>query len=325
MEIRICQYFALAAAALGLPAIAAAQSSVGGGDRIILSTGVHCRAAPDGAVSATRLHAGDVIWKPAVRFGPPVWYFDATRGEPGSAGCWIPGDATAPFDGRHPEIGYAAVVDHLLSRRDTAPFAEYVEVQNVLEAVPLYQSDGTLSLIDRFPLVRYRSLQLINRAVRSVRWHNNPDAPLTQAWIFAHRNVLEYGESAASWQVTSRAYWDIFDKHPNEPWSEDLAWVAGQYSSFGDECDADCYLGMITEGPQQYWTRLPHGAHVTQALAKADEIASAAIKDGVGEGAPTLPAIESVRKSLSAVTAPGKVHLLALLAELQQKVKPRRP
>ena len=115
------------------------------------------------------------------------------------------------------------------------------------------------------------------------------------------------------------SYWDLFDKHPNEPWSEELAWVAGQYSPFGDECDADCYLYMITAGPQQYWIRLPHGAHVAQALAKADERASEAIKDGVGEGAPTLPAIESVRKSLSAVTAPGKVHLLALLDELQKR------
>ena len=312
------------AAALALPAIVAGQSATGAGDRIVLSTGVRCHTSPDGPVSATRLHAGDIFSKPAVKFGPPIWYFDANLGEFGSRGCWIPGEATAAFDRLHPEAGYAAVVNHLLSRTDTVPFAEYVEVQNILEAVPSPAGDS-LSMIDRYPLLRFRSLQLIDRALPFLRWRRNPDAPLTEAWLAAHKPLLEYGEPSAIWQVTARSYWNIFDKHPNEPWSEELAWVAAQYVGDGDECDADCFLRVIRSGAEQYWIRLPHGAHVPQALARADTLAASALRDGAPEGAPTLPAIESVRKSLSAVTAPGKVHLLSLLDELQQKVAPRRP
>jgi hypothetical protein len=99
-----------------------------------------------------------------------------------------------------------------------------------------------------------------------------------------------------------------------------LAWHAAQRTTPGDECGADCFLGMIAYGPQQYWMRLPNGPSIHKVLTLALRLADHAI-EGIGEEAPTRKAIDDVRSSLARVDAPEKLALLDRLARLDRAVK----
>jgi hypothetical protein len=305
------------------PARAAAQAHPNV-ERIVLTNGVRCHSAADGAAVAHGYHAGDLVHASTSidGRGGQRWYFDSWQVSGNAPACWVPGEATAPYDWRHPETGYTAVVDHILKRTDRVSRADYVEIQNLLEQVPPPdQPGGDHSLNDRFGLLHFRSLQLIERMMSSVTSNGIANDPLMKAWILAHHDVLQFHEPSADWEVPAQPYWDLFSKNSDASWADELAWVAAQHLPMGDECDADCHLIMIIEGPQQYWMRLPHGAALDQALKLADGLATDALTT-VPDGPPTRQHIDAIRKSLLDVDSPGKAHLLERLGELERTAKP---
>jgi hypothetical protein len=289
--------------------------------RLVVATGATCHSLPDpGSPIAQRYHLGDVIGasKATKGLGGRIWYFDSWRVMGISPTCWLPANVTVPFSREHPESGFAAVAAYTLGR-DTASFETLVDAENFLEDPNHYGGPGESPLATS-GLLQFRRLQLVERASRLVNAHALEDAPLKRAWIIAHHDVLGFSEPDAMWFVPNQLYWKIYDVNAGAPWAEELAWHAAQRMPPGDECGADCYLGMIAYGPQQYWTRLPSGPSVRKALALALELADHAI-EAIDEEAPTRAAIDGVRSSLTRVGGPEKLALLDRLARLDRAVK----
>lgn len=304
---------------IGMPASHAADSL-----RLIASTGATCHSFPDDeAPIATHYHLGDVVSASTSAQGQGVlWYFDAWRVKGISPTCWVRASATVPLEADHHDAAYAAIVDRLLAR-DTTSFETLVAVENLLVAPNPYSGAG----MDRPPfeasgLLRYKRLLLIERAASLLRGMTIADAPLKQAWVLAHGDILYYHDPSAMWFVANDKFWAVYDANRNAPWAGELASYAAQRNPpSGDECDADCYLWMLTQGSQQYWMRLPNGPTIAKALTIATQFADDAIQ-GIGEGPPTRPALDTVRKSLTRVVAPEKQALLDRLVRLQRAVKP---
>jgi len=290
--------------------------------RLVVVTGATCHTLPDpGSPIAQRYHIGDVIGASKSTRGPGgrVWYFDSWRVTGISPTCWAPANVTVPFSREHPESGFAAVTKYILAL-DTASFETLVDAENFLEEPNHYGGPGESPLATS-GLLQFERLQLVERAARLVDAHALGDAPLKRAWIIAHRDVLAFAEPDAMWLVPNEHYWKLYDAHVGAPWAEELAWHAAQRTPPGDECGADCFLGMIAYGPQQYWTRLPSGPSIHKALTLALQLADNAI-EAIEEEAPTRAAIDGVRLSLARVGAPEKLALLDRLARLDRAVKP---
>jgi len=290
--------------------------------RLVVATGTTCHTLPDpGSPIAERYHLGDVVGpsKSTKGLGGRIWYFDSWRVKGISPTCWLPANLTVPFSREQPEPGFAAVVERVLAR-DTASFEALVEAENFLIG-PNYYSGNTESPLETSGLLRFRRLQLVERAARLVDAHELEDAPLKRAWILAHRDKLGFSEPDAMWFLPNDYYWKLYDANVGAPWAEALAWHAAQRTPPGDECGADCFLGMIAYGPQQYWTRLPNGNSISKVLTIAVRLADNAIA-GIEEDPPTRKAIDGVRSSLARVGAPEKQALLDRLARLDRAVKP---
>lgn len=290
--------------------------------RVVLKTGARCHTETAlQSPAAYVYHIGDTVhasqWKQVN--GRRTWYFDSWRVMGVSPSCWIDGRETTPLDPAHPDIAYVVVADSLLARPD-ATFDDYVELLAGFEARPRYAADGK-SLADRFPVIRYKSLQLIERAAGLANRWSAADAPLRRAWIVAHQNVLSYYEPDAAWNVPTARYWALLDGNEVASWAEGLAWTAAQKIPGSDECYADCFLSMIADAPQQYWMRFPAGAHIGAALRRADSLAVFALRN-VTEEPPTKKLIATIRMSLAPVSAPEKAHLLDLLTQLDRVAKP---
>ena len=290
--------------------------------RLILATGTTCHTLPDlDSPAAERYHLGDVVGpsNSMKDHGGRLWYFDAWRVKGISPSCWVPAGATIPFDRERPESGFAAVAEHALAR-DNASFDVLVEAENFLLEPNPYAGVGQ-SPIAKSGLLKFRRLMLIERASALVTAFRVQDAPLEHAWILAHRDLLGFAEPDAMWFVPNEHYWKLYDANVGAPWAEELAWHAARRTPPGDECGADCYLGMIAYGPQQYWTRLPNGRSIHKVLTLALQLADDAI-EAIEEEAPTRAAIAGVRLSLARVGAPEKLALLDRLTRLDQAVKP---
>jgi len=304
------------------PPLLAQQAPVDS-QRMVLSTGTVCHAATDeSSPAAHRYHAGDIVHssKSATGLGRRVWYFDSWQVMGISPTCWVLGSATVPYDPAHPDLAYAALVDHVLARTDTVSVAGCVEIENLLEVRNPYTGNDP-ALVRRFPTLRFRSLLLMDKILGKITQWSIADAPLERAWVIAHQDQLVYSEPDASWYVRADEFWTLTDQHKAEPWTEALAWAAAQRPALGDECGADCFLSMVMGGPQMYWARYPTGSHIGAALTLADTMVAHAITFGVGEEPPTRPMIERVRTSLRSVTDPGKAHVLELLSKLELHVK----
>ena len=291
--------------------------------RLIAVTGSACHTLPDPASPiAERYHLGEVVGatKSARGLGGRIWYFDAWRVKGVSPTCWVPANVTVPFSREHPEPGFAAVAERVLARGDSASFETLVEAEDFLEEPHPYAGVGE-SPLAASGLLQFRRLELIERAAALVDAHELEEAPLRRSWVVAHHDLLFFFEPDARWFVPNENYWKVYDANATAPWAEELAWYAAQRIPPSDECDADCFLGMIASGPQQYWTRLPAGPSIDKVLALATRLASEAI-EAIDEGAPTRPAIDSVRVSLAKVQAPGKQAVLDRLTRLDRAVKP---
>src|SRR5258708_18268948 len=214
--------------------------------RIVLETGATCHAKPDeqGAI-AHRYHVGDIVHasQSTQGMGRRAWYFDGWRVMGISPSCWIDGKVTVPFDSRQPEPAYVALADHLLGRT-SVPFAEYVELINKLETRPPYEAKAK-SLVERFPVLAFKRLQLIDGAAQPRSRLPEEYAPLRDAWITAHRDALAYFESGDLWYVPADRYWSLFELNKDAPWAEDAVWAGEQVRDGQEECYADCHLAMI--------------------------------------------------------------------------------
>ena len=288
--------------------------------RLVVVTGATCHTLPEpDSPIAERYHLGDVVGasKSATR-GGRVWYFDSWRVKGISPTCWVPASVTVPFSREHPESGFAAVAEFILAR-DTASFETLVDAENFLEEPNHYGGPGE-SPLGTSGVLQFRRIQLVERAAGLVDAHALEDAPLKRAWILAHHDLLGFAEPDAMWFVPNEHYWKLYDANAGAPWAEELAWHAAQRTPPGDECGADCFLGMIAYGPQQYWTRLPSGRSIDKVLTLANKRADEAIA-AIDEEPPTRKAIDGVRSSLARVGAPGKLALLDRLARLDRAVK----
>jgi hypothetical protein len=291
--------------------------------RLIVATGTTCHTLPDAdSPIAERYHLGDVVGASTSTKGSGgrIWYFDAWRVKGISPSCWVPANVSVPFDREHPESGFATVAERVLAV-DSASFDMLVEAENFLVEPNPFDSGIGPSPIATSGLLQFRRLVLVERASRMVSAYGMQGAPLQRAWILAHRDILGYAEADAMWFVPNEQFWKLFDANVGAPWAEDLAWHAAQRTPPGDECGADCFLGMIAYGPQQYWTRLPNGRSIGKVLTLATRLADEAIT-GIQEEPPTRAAIDGVRSSLARVGASEKLALLDRLARLDRAVKP---
>jgi hypothetical protein len=213
--------------------------------RVILATGTTCHTLPEvDSPVAERYHFGDVVGasKSLKDRGGRVWHFDAWRVKGISPSCWVPANATVPFDRDHPESAFGAVAEHVLAR-DTASFETLVEAENFLiEPNPYAEIGIGQSPVAKSGLLQLRRLMLIERASRLVTAFGVQDAPLQHAWILAHRDLLGFSEPDAMWFLPNGYYWTLYDANVGAPWAEELAWHAAQRSPPGDECGADCFL-----------------------------------------------------------------------------------
>lgn len=292
---------------------------------MIASTRATCHSSPDAAAPVVaHYHLGDVVAASKSTNGTGgVWYFDAWRVKRVSPACWVSASATVPIGLGHDDVAFATIVDQVLAR-DTASFETLVSAENLLVA----PNPSTGGGMERAPiagsgLLRYKRLLLIERAAGLSRKLDLVRAPLAHAWFLAHADVLYYHGPSALWFVANDKFWAVYDANRDAPWADELAtYVAQRNPPVGDECDADCYLGMLARGPQQYWMRLPNGPAIGKVLTLATQFADDAIKDGIGEGAPTRGAIDSVRSSLAQVVAPEKQALLERLVALDRAVNP---
>ena len=305
--------------ALGFPGVLQAQIAT----RMVIATHAACRKEPN--VSAVRVHTyklGDLVGATKVsKEEGTSWYFDQWRISGRSPSCWIYGPLTTEFVQSNPEPALLAAIDHVLQRHNEARFEDYVEVDNLLAA------GHFSSVVNSSGLLQFRKLSLIHRAIArpDARARQLDREPLKKAWVLSYRDLL-YISYDDYWHVRPETFWNLYDKHAQAPWAVDLAWTAAQLRIPGDECYASCVLEILRRTYLQYWTRLPQGPAINQALAgampRAKHAADIACSDkGVDYSVPN-PLIESFRKSLVDVTAPEKNQLLDYLDQIERKCYP---
>ncbi|MEJ2504342.1 MAG: hypothetical protein P8177_13680, partial [Gemmatimonadota bacterium] len=305
---RILALLAIVAVGSGvLPTDLAAQADL----RMVLGSGVVCRARPDpGAPVRHRYALGDRVGATEERLvGGVTWYLDAHRVR-GEEQCWIYGPLTVEWDRSDRMPALLAAADHVLAREGPVPFAEYVAVDNLLTQTGTRFGEDA-PVIDGSPLLQLRRLQVIDRAVGAADAGRRPVEldPLKSAWMFAHRDVVEYYEPAGRWLMAAEVYWHLFDRHRDAPWAEEIAWAAANGTVPGDECYADCLLDRIERTWARYWAEYPRGVHTEAAVRNAIEIlewgAAWACEPAMYDPADVAARIRRIHSTLDAVTVPG--------------------
>jgi hypothetical protein len=191
-------------------------------------------------------------------------------------------------------------------------------VLNVFENPTTRGTYDGKSLIESSDRLRFTAIRLVEGAANRLEIFHL--TPLQEAWVIAHRDLISRQEPDASWRIRPVAYWQLFERNQGAEWADELAWVAAQLVPVTDECGADCHLFIIQEGPQQYWTRIPSGRYLRDALARANLMAVDAITAASYE-APTRVPIDKLRASLANVDPQSKAELLQTLARLERLVK----
>ena len=205
-----------------------------------------------------------------------IWYFADQYSKRGRA-CWIYGPYTAetsphsvpsgPYTAadfaQDAERDWLAVLDHILSRTDAA-FDEYVDIDNNLAWLQKNHPDANTIR------VRFRSLQMLQKAADLATADPSDPPPLKRAWLESRFDRNPFG---GNWYVSPQKFWNLYDADPNSPQAEEIAWTAEQIPLPADECMSNCLLDAIMNQPQQYWKRLPAGPHLRDALALATKMA----------------------------------------------------
>jgi hypothetical protein len=188
--------------------------------------------------------------------------------------CWVYGPLTTESD--DVEQALLTIADRILARTDDVAFEEYVAVHNLLTqssspGVRSLPSPYYPPLIEGSPILQLRRLQVLAQAFsppdlkRSVVVRD----PLTVAWVASNRDVLKYYEPAGAWYVFSDKFWALYERHPNSPRAEEIAWAAARGQVGTEECDGPCIMEQVGRTFARYWATYPSGRWVEEALAQA--------------------------------------------------------
>ena len=292
---------------------------------MVTGSNVDCRTKPSrSAPVVRRLLIGEIVQ--ATRSQTGEHWLSVALADGSAQTCWAQGSAIV-FDPTKPEGALSVLAGAAVERKDSLSFEEYARVERILASSKYSQ---VLSSSGR---LQFRLLQVVDRAVHSegMLTSDVEKSPAKKRWIQAHEDVLSVSELSASWYVPAAEYWSLYERYIGEPWTDELAWVASQHTPPTDECMSDCVLDAdIIQGPMQYWSRLPRGQYVKEALRSAIERATYAADMACwdrGFGPPDAPSdspvppesLRTIRESLNAVTVPEKRDLLAQLDIAEQR------
>jgi hypothetical protein len=187
---------------------------------------------------------------------------------------------------------------------------QYVQLDNLLSETSGQLDFKLLQLLDQVLSGREGSTEAIDAD------------PLKQAWVRSHSSLVSYFDPSGHWSVLTKPYWDVYERSKGEVWAEELAWIASQRGPETDECYSDCVLSVkIIQGPLQYWSRFPAGAHIVEAIQQGAEFAKYAASMACYEqdASPVPPGfVEQIRSSLVKVVNPGKQDILKSLDEAER-------
>jgi hypothetical protein len=285
--------------------------------RMIIGANAVCRAqaSPTAATTGEPFRLGDVLTvTKKTEVNGATWYSDDTQ--PGA--CWVSGDLTASFDTSDPEAAFVAMFERIEHQTTPVTFPEFVEVTNLLE-------DDFAGALANSGELQYRELKMIGQGLSAPDAHDQAIGrdPMKKSWILSHENVLKFNASTDTWTVRPLVLWRIYDGNWRQGWADDLAQTASLRQPYRDNCSPECLLTAIWDGPLQYWSRLPKGAAIGEALQRATTIARRAEANAC-PGAladPPVPAelLTQVRQSLATVSAPQKQDLLQALTDAENK------
>jgi hypothetical protein len=295
--------------------------------RVAIGTGVTCRAQPDRdspVVAFLRLAEPFTIGDVATdRSGGTVWY------EVGGfrTSCWVFGSLTVPFEGyQNPDAALLAIAEHALALNEDAGFERLVAVDNLLLERTRRRGRYFRSPAAVPPMLELRHLQIVDRAARTIGGRSGAAKdPLTMAWVLSHSDVVTHFEPGSLYHVRGARFWELYERSAASPDAEEIAWTAAGTRVFTDECYAVCHLSVLAETHMVYWRGFPRGIHVFEAITQGVRRVERAARYCVLVSAKYLPEDQerirtlanSLRESLSAVTAAGKDDLLAHLAEIE--------
>jgi hypothetical protein len=139
--------------------------------------------------------------------------------------------------------------------------------------------------------------------------------------MHAHADEARFFEPAGRWLMAADVYWRLFEEHRGSEAAEAIAWAAAQGSVPSDECYASCLLEAIRVTYGRYWTELPGGAHVGEAVRRAGEIAAMGARVGCQfpEEPPRARELAArLRSSLTPVSAAGRQALMTHLDTIER-------
>ena len=310
-----------------LPVMLAASSMTAAAQqlvmRTVIATDVACRERPEtSAPVLARFTVGERVHGREEAQSPDgIWYRESSRVR--DPGCWIFGAMTA--DASNPEGALLAAADRILARTDVVPFLDYVAVDNFLRQTRT-GPHGETSIIDRSPLVQFRRLQVLERAVKAPGTSGTRVRrdPMLSAWFFNYRDILRYHEPGGSWILPAEVSWRLYETHRTTQWAEEMAWFAAEGALGGDECDAACVFDDLSRTYARYWEAFPTGRWVGDALARAVERTGYATGAACMYATPeqTRTAVAKVRTTLARVAGAGRDSILAHASEVERRCRP---
>jgi hypothetical protein len=301
--------------------------------RFVIDTRVVCHVSPGGKTDTGNAIpvGGDVLTGQSAYADGATWYVAQQYSTPNRP-CWIYGPYTTESrehrvsSGRYSseqfaldtESDWVAVLDHIQARRDV-DFEEYVGLDNMLGSIIGATPAANGSLL------QYRRLQMLDRAAAQASTNASaPVSPLKLAWLRSKFNRNEFG---ATWFIPPERYWSVYDAGPGASWAEDVAWTAEQAEVPRDECYSECLLELIEKQPMQYWSRLPAGKHVHEALEQGSSLAKSALETACYDNLPPADSISPVprrmvteiRRSLTNVHDSGRAEVENYLGAAERK------
>jgi hypothetical protein len=299
--------------ALAAPAALSQDSDL----RMVIGANAICRAQPSQTAATTGqpFRLGDIltVTKKTEADGA-TWYSDDTQ--PGA--CWVSGPLTAEFSTSTPEEAFMAMFDHLEHQAGPVTFSQFVEVTNLLE-------DDFAGALANSGQLQYGELKLIGLGLSAPEARDQAIGrdPLKKSWILSHQNVLKFNSADDTWSIRPLVLWRIYDGSWRADWADDLAQTASLRQPYRENCSPECLLTAIWDGPLQYWSRLPNGAAIGEALQRATTIARRAVANACpgGSADPPVPAelVTQIRQSLATVSAPQKQDMLQALVDAERK------
>ena len=293
--------------------------------RLVIGTGVVCRAQPDRESPVVAAH----------RLGELLTVRGITRDRSGAGWyevvglrtCWVSGQLTVAFAGYDsPDTALVAIAEHALALGANASFEHLVAVDNLLLERRLRRTRYFRAPAAVPPLLELRHLQIVDRAARTIDGSRVVERdPLRNAWLLAHADVVTHFEPGGLDYVRGSHFWALYERHRTSPLAEQVAWTAAERPVFTDECYTECHLSVLAQSYMPYWDHFPGGPHVLEAVATGVRVVARASRFCPLVAAEYLQEppdqirtlVGSLRDSLQNVTVAGKEDLLRHLSEIE--------